>query len=374
MVPGSATQRAAEVAVPPMSLAAIIGESAPIQVLKRRARSLLDAEKRGGNHDLPPILISGETGTGKKLLAQALHFEGSRSDGPFVRVNCACVTPQRFEAEMFGLGTEASVQGGERKIGLVEAADGGTLFLDEIDELDLSCQTRLLKLLEEPILIQGDGGRHRRVDVRIIASTNQDLEGMVRNGSFRCDLYFRLCVVTLAMPPLRSMGDDIVRIAEFYLQRHGVRYGRTGLRLLAGAKARLKAYGWPGNARELRNKLEQTVLLAQGELIDAEQLGIAVAGSHVEAQASSGTMVAAHHGEDRAPEPGQKERLRQALEKTDWNVSRSARLLGLSRDIVRNRIKKFGFVRTYSSLENHVGEAFNDLCTLSTNPEAVFQE
>jgi DNA-binding NtrC family response regulator len=338
MMPGSGRPPAVDATAAPASLAAIIGESAPMQALKRRARQLLAAERRGGDRDLPPILISGDTGTGKKLLAEALHAEGARSAGPFVEVSCASLTPQRFEAEMFGLEAAQATPGGEGRTGLVESADGGTLFLDAVGELDLACQTRLLKLLAEQALPRGGAGRERRADIRIIAATSQDLEQMVQQGRFRGDLYFRLCVVTLAMPPLHSTGDDILRIAEFYLQHYALRYGRSGLRFAAGARARLLAYGWPGNVRELRNKLEQTALLAQDELIDAEQLGI---GAVKHRPAAVAADLAGGEGLD----PSQREAVRGVLEKTAWNVARSARLLGLTRDMMRYRIRKFGLVR-----------------------------
>ncbi len=340
VAPGAGAGRPAA----PLSAAALVGESAPMQALKRRLRQLLDVEKHGGGRQLAAVLISGETGTGKKLLAQALHFEGARRDAPFVKVDCASLTPPRFEAELFGIGSEGSAPGGERRVGLVEAADGGTLLLDEIDELELPCQARLLKLLEEQ-RFWGDGGRERRVDIRVIATTDRDLERMVRQGRFRGDLYFRLCVVTLAMPPLRRMVDDIPRLAEFYLQRHGLRYGRSGLRLSAAAQARLSAYDWPGNVRELSNKLEQTVLLGQGELIDAEQLGIAAAPAEAASPHRRESAAAAADPGNAEPDAEQRDALRRALDKTAWNVSRSARLLGLSRDTIRYRIRKFGFVR-----------------------------
>jgi DNA-binding NtrC family response regulator len=328
------------------SLATIIGESTPMQAMKAKARYVLEAERNIADGDLPAILITGETGTGKELLARALHFDGVRSERPFVEINCASLPPNLLEAELFGHERGAFTDAKERKIGLVEGADGGTLFLDEIGEVDLSIQAKLLKLLEEKTLRRIGSVRERKVNIRIISATNQDLEQMVREKRFRSDLYFRLRVITLTMPPLRMTGDDILRIAEFYLQAHGRRYGKKGLRFTPGAKEFLLDYGWPGNVREMRNMLEQTVLLTQDEMISPDQFA-ACRGLLYDDEPEGHEH--GHNGAERTPikkiSDMERDLVRKTLDRTDWNVTKSAKLLGLSRDMMRYRIEKYGLQR-----------------------------
>jgi len=330
------------------SLDAIIGESPPMLAAKAKAKQVLEAERRMNDNDLPAVLITGETGTGKELLARALHFEGVRNNWPFIEINCASLPPNLLESELFGHERGAFTDAKDRRIGLVEAAEGGTLFLDEIGEVDLSIQAKLLKLLEEKSLRRIGSVRERKVNIRIISATNRDLEQMVREGSFRSDLYFRLRVITMSMPPLRGTGDDILRIAKFYLQSHAKRYGKKGLYFTPEAEEALLRYSWPGNVRELRNMLEQTVLLAQDEAIPPDQLTCASRRPHDDKAWDD------EPGQSRSPAGGQgitkiseveQELVAKTLEKTDWNISKSAKLLGLSRDMLRYRIEKYGFAR-----------------------------
>jgi DNA-binding NtrC family response regulator len=331
------------------SLEAIIGESPPMMAMKAKARQVLEAEKRMlDSSDLPAILITGETGTGKELLARALHFEGVRNNSPFIEINCASLPPNLLESELFGHERGAFTDAKDRRIGLVEAADGGTLFLDEIGEVDLSIQAKLLKLLEDKTLRRIGSVRERKVNIRIVSATNQNLEQMVRDGRFRSDLYFRLRVISLAMPPLRGSGEDILRIATFYLHSHAKRYGKKGLRFSPAANERLLHYGWPGNVRELRNMLEQTVLLSQDEVITPEQLACGPAHAHDDSAQGNEhgreASAAVGRGSGRVSEAGQ-DLLFETLAKTDWNISKSAKLLGLSRDMLRYRIEKYGLAR-----------------------------
>lgn len=330
------------------SLEAIIGESPPIMGARAKAQQVLEAEKRMNDNDLPAILITGETGTGKELLARALHFEGVRKNWPFIEINCASLPPNLLESELFGHERGAFTDAKDRRIGLVEAADGGTLFLDEIGEVDLSIQAKLLKLLEEKTVRRVGSVRERKVNIRIVSATNRDLEQMVQEGRFRSDLYFRLRVITLSMPPLRETGDDILRIAKFYLQSHAKRYGKKELHFSPAAEDALLQHGWPGNVRELRNMLEQTVLLAQDAAIAPEQLAF---GSRRAQDDSARREVPGQFGPAAARrDPSrladvEQELVAKTLEKTDWNISKSAKLLGLSRDMLRYRIEKYGFAR-----------------------------
>lgn len=330
------------------SIETIIGESAPMMATKAKVQQVLEAERRMNDSDLPAILINGETGTGKELLARALHFEGVRSNFPFVEINCASLPPNLLESELFGHEKGAFTDAKDRRIGLVEAADGGTLFLDEIGEVDLSIQAKLLKLLEDKSVRRIGSVRERKVNIRIVSATNRDLEQMVQEGRFRSDLYYRLRVITLTMPPLRTTGDDILRIAEFYLQSHAKRYGKKGLHFTFEAEQALLRYCWPGNVRELRNMLEQTVLLAQGEAIGADRLTFALRRSKDEqAWKEPPRHNGFSAGENATPKMADVEQdlVAKTLEKTDWNISKSAKLLGLSRDMLRYRIEKYGFAR-----------------------------
>jgi len=326
------------------SLESIIGDSAPTTAMKDKVRQILEAERQISGGDLPSILINGETGTGKELLARALHFDGTRKDKPFIEINCASLPSNLLESELFGHEKGAFTDAKESRVGLAEAADSGTLFLDEIGEIDLALQAKLLTLLENRTVRRVGSVRERKVNIRIISATNQDLEKMVREGRFRSDLYFRLRVITLSTPPLRTTGQDILSIAEFYLQLHARRYGKKNLHFTPAAEQQLLGYSWPGNVRELRNTLEQSVLLAQGTEIDAGQLSICLGllnESHTIVSSSPPQMpslgkLAADISDDNQV------LLKRTLEKTGWNVSKSAKLLGLTRDMMRYRIEKYG--------------------------------
>ncbi|WP_330114484.1 sigma-54 dependent transcriptional regulator [Pseudomonas sp. JS3066] len=321
-------------------LAALIGESPAMMEVKSMVRQLLDAESRMADAELPAVLIEGETGTGKELIARALHFDGARSNGPFVEFNCASIPAHLLEAELFGHEKGAFTDAKDRRLGLVEAADGGTLFLDEVGEMDLVLQAKLLKLLEDRTIRRIGSVKERKVNLRIISATNCNLEQMVQQGKFRRDLFFRLRIISVRVPRLYARGDDILLLARHFLKQHGKRYGKSGLHFSAEAEHLLQSYSWPGNVRELRNMLEQTVLLSQGQLISAAQLHICP--SLVEDSTAHYRTDGNGHGAE--PE-AEREMVIRMLDKTDWNVTKSARLLGLTRDMLRYRIEKLGLIR-----------------------------
>ena len=317
----------------------LIGESAPMRALRQKIAQVIEAERQLTDADAPAVLIAGETGTGKELVARALHFSGHRRSSSFVEINCAALPAQLLESELFGHERGAFTDARERKLGLVETAEGGTLFLDEIGDMDLALQAKLLKLLEERTLRRVGSLRDQKGNVRIIAATHRALESLVEAGKFRSDLYFRLRVVELAVPPLRERGEDILLLTRHFLAVHGSRYNKPGLRLAPAAERLLAAHRWPGNVRELRNLIEKTVLLAQRDTVEAAELALP-------------SPAAANPQEPERPEGenlelAQAERglLRQALERADWNVTHAARLLGVSRDTLRYRIEKHGLIR-----------------------------
>jgi two-component system, NtrC family, response regulator AtoC len=315
-------------------LARLVGESEPMSALKARVRQVIAAESRLVDADPPAALVVGETGTGKELIARALHFGGSRRAGPFIEVNCSGIPANLLEAELFGYERGAFTDARERKLGLIEVANGGTLFLDEIGDIDPSAQAKLLKLLENKIVRRLGSVQERKVDVRIIAATHRNLEHLVQEGIFRSDLYFRLGVIRLEAPPLRKRGADIGLLAEHFLRHHCARYGKKPLRLADDALAELFAYYWPGNVRELRNTLEQCVVLARGEAIAATDLGLA-AGLF-----SPSAPTVPRENDVLNLEKAEQDLLLRALEQCEWNVSRAARLLGVSRDKLRYRMAK----------------------------------
>jgi DNA-binding NtrC family response regulator len=324
--------------------AALIGESAPMQRLRETLARIVEAERTRAGGESPAVLVTGETGTGKELVARALHFDGPRKAGPFVEINCASIPPQLLEAELFGFERGAFTDARERKIGLIEAADGGTLFLDEIGECELALQAKLLKLLEDRRVRRLGSVREHTVSLRIVAATNRDLERLVAEGRFRSDLFFRLRILHVHTPPLRERGDDVVALATHFLKLQCARYGRPTLSFSPDALQALRHHPWPGNVRELRNVVEQSVIMAGGDRIEAHELTLTrlADAPRPQAKADRGPSPAA------PPEAGagtlaQMERraLLEALLANRWNVSKAARQLGVSRDTLRYRIQKF---------------------------------
>jgi two-component system, NtrC family, response regulator AtoC len=315
----------------------LIGESVPMRALKQRLAQLRQAELHMSGSGAPAVLILGETGAGKEVVARALHIAGPRRDKPFVELNCAAIPAQLLESELFGHERGAFTDARDRKLGLVETAEGGTLFLDEIGDMDIALQSKLLKLLEEKVIRRLGSVREQSVDVRIVAATHRPLEELVRLGRFRADLYYRLCVVQLQLPALRERGSDILLLARHFLQAHAQRYAKPIPSLSGEAEMALLRHPWPGNVRELRNVLEQAVLLGVGEVIEAQHLalpGSPAGGASAAGEAESGSPATLNELERTA--------LVQALDRTGWNVSRAARLLGISRDTLRYRIDKHG--------------------------------
>lgn len=309
----------------------LVGECAAMQLLRASIRKVVAGDEALRDADPPAVLITGETGTGKELVARALHFEGPRRNQPFVEINCAAIPAQLLESELFGHERGAFTDAKSKKLGLVETADGGTLFLDEIGDMELPLQAKLLRLLEDRSVRRVGGLRDQSVNVRIVAATHRQLDAQVAEGKFRADLFFRIRMVHLAIPALRDRGEDLLRLADHFLAHHARRYGKEGLSLSADVRQALLHHRWPGNVRELRNVVEQAVLMSAGPVIESVDLG------WLPATAGAAPVPA-------TPNLDQLERdaLLKALESSRWNVSQASRLLGISRDALRYRIDKHG--------------------------------
>ncbi len=244
----------------------IIGSCPPMQDLYSKIRKVAPTDSN--------VLIQGESGTGKELVARALHNLSRRAKAPMISVNCAAIPETLIESELFGHEKGAFTGASAGRAGLVEAADGGTLFLDEIGELPLEAQARLLRVLQEGEIRRVGSVQSQKVDVRLIAATHRDLKSLAKLGQFREDLYYRLHVIALKLPPLRERGADVGEIAKAFLIRQSSRIGRTDLRFAADAEQAIRQYSWPGNVRELENAVERSVILTESTEISAELLGI----------------------------------------------------------------------------------------------------
>jgi two-component system nitrogen regulation response regulator NtrX len=249
----------------------LVGESDVMRALEQHIRSAAPSNSR--------VLITGENGSGKEIVARTLHRLSHRAEQPFVDVNCAAIPEELIESELFGHRKGAFTGAIDERKGKFELADGGTLFLDEVGDMSVRTQAKVLRVLQEQTFQKVGGQQPITVDVRVIAATNKDLEAEIERNTFRDDLYYRLNVIPIAVPPLRSRGNDIVVLAEHFLRRFSAETGTPRKRLSSGAASKLKAYHWPGNVRELRNVIERLAILLRGDTIEVEdiQLGTRVA-------------------------------------------------------------------------------------------------
>jgi transcriptional regulator with GAF, ATPase, and Fis domain len=284
------------------------------------------------------VLLLGETGTGKEVTARYIHNRSPRSERAFIGLNCAALTETLLESELFGHEKGAFTGATAQKIGRFELADGGTLFLDEIGDISASTQVKLLRVLEEREFVRVGGVKTVACDVRIIAATNRNLKEAVASGSFREDLFYRLNVFPVEVPPLRQRREDIPPLAEYFTRLASIDVGRP-TRLSDEAIAILTSHAWPGNIRELRNVIERAVLLCEGEEILPMHLPQEIAGAAAEAMDAQGDS--SLWGYERAM-------IVKALTENDWNQSKAARSLGISRDNLRYRVKKYKIERPRS--------------------------
>jgi DNA-binding NtrC family response regulator len=285
------------------------------------------------------VLILGESGTGKGMVARGIHRLSSRASGPFVVVNCASIQPELLESELFGHEKGAFTGAVDRKPGLLEVADSGTLFLDEVSEMDLKAQSKLLTAVEEQAFRRVGGVRQIEVNVRLLAATHRDLEQRVRDGSFREDLFYRLNVFQLVMPPLRDRGDDVLELARHFIRELNPVLGRSVQTISSKAARALRGSHWPGNVRELRNVIERAMILCGGESLEVEHLPLNLAD---DAQAPSSRLESLAEMEAR--------HIRKVLENQDLTVQKAADILGISRSTLYLKMKQYGIERAPSTV------------------------
>lgn len=279
------------------------------------------------------VLLTGESGTGKDLTAKVLHYTSARAGRPFVNITCSALPENLLESELFGYERGAFTDARQQKRGLLEQADGGTVFLDEIGEMTPPLQAKILRFLEEKAFRRVGGSADIRVDVRVVAATNRTLEDEVRAGRFREDLFYRLNVLPLKLPPLRAHIEDVPALVAFYIDLFNREFKKNIRGISAAALALLRSHGWPGNVRELRNVVERAMLLASGETLEPVDFPISSArpaGRSIELPVEGVVL-----------EQVERELVQQALERTGWNQTRAAKLLGLNRDQIHYRIEKF---------------------------------
>jgi two-component system response regulator AtoC len=319
----------------PYSFDRIVGDSQPVAAM----RALL---KKIAASPASTVLLTGESGTGKDLAAKVIHYNSDRASKSFMNITCSALPESLLESELFGHERGAFTGADRQKRGLFETADGGSVFLDEIGEMVPALQARLLRFLEEKTFKRVGGTADIRVDVRVIAATNRKLEEEVKRGRFREDLYYRLNVLSVGLPPLRERPADIPLLLTYYVDTFNTEFKKRVQGIAPEALARLKTYGWPGNIRELRNAVERAMLLGDGNTLTLDDFPIASGGA---ARLTEGVALPANGIN---LEELERSLVIQALERSGWNQTRAAALLGLNRDQIRYRIEKFKLERVSS--------------------------
>jgi two-component system, NtrC family, nitrogen regulation response regulator NtrX len=308
----------------------MVGESGALRRLREQVEMAAPTNGR--------VLIFGENGTGKELVARTIHQLSRRRQGPFLEVNCAAIPEELIESELFGHAKGAFTGAVGDKPGRFEQANGGTIFLDEIADMSLKTQAKVLRVLQEQVMERVGGTQRIKVDVRVLAATNKDLPGEIRAGRFREDLYFRLNVIPIFVPPLRDRHDDIPLLADHFMALMAAEYGRRPKRLAPEASGRLQQYGWPGNVRELRNVIERLMIMVPGETITAQDLAFL---GHDELREPP-PRVDASMPLAEARERFERDYILQALAAQQGNISRTADVLGVERSNLYKKMKAFG--------------------------------
>ncbi len=285
------------------------------------------------------VLVTGESGTGKELIARAIHWASDRQDGPFVAVNCAAIPEHLLESELFGHERGAFTGAVARRVGRFERANGGTLFLDEIGDMSLVLQAKILRVLEERILERVGGEETMPLDVRVVAATHQNLEQRIAGGDFREDLYYRLAVVELHVPPLRDRGDDVRELALHYVAHFAERYGRAMEGITVEALERLQDYHWPGNVRELRNVLDRAVLLSRGGVLRSGELRLGAASPGVSTRSQNADNLGASASLSLADVEA--DHIRKVLVAAKGHMGNAAKILGIHRNTLARKVREF---------------------------------
>jgi two-component system, NtrC family, response regulator AtoC len=312
----------------PYSLRAIVGESETMESLRQLVAKVAASPAS-------TVLLTGESGTGKDLVAKTIHYSSTRSPRPFMNITCSALPEQLLESELFGHERGAFTDARLQKRGLLESADGGTVFLDEIGEMVPALQAKLLRFLEEKSFKRVGGAADIRVDVRVVAATNRNLEEQVAKGGFRSDLYYRLNVLPIPLPALRDHPEDVPHLVNFFLDSFNREFKKHVTGVSPAAETLLKTYGWPGNVRELRNVVERAMLLAEGPRLEVHDFGALKPGAGT---GDPFDLPAA--GVDL--EELERSLVAQALRRAGGNQTKAAALLGINRDQIRYRIEKFG--------------------------------
>ncbi|MFA4873915.1 MAG: sigma-54 dependent transcriptional regulator [bacterium] len=286
-----------------------------------------------------PVLITGQSGTGKELVAREIHNRSERSRKPFVTVNCVTLASNLLESELFGHEKGSFTGAVSRHLGKLQIADNGTLFLDEICESSDSVQVKLLRFLQEKELERVGGNETIRVDVRVIAASNRDLQQRIKEGRFREDLFYRLNMVSITLPPLRERGDDIVELARYFVNKYNLEFGKS-VEISPEVMGILKQHSWPGNVRELENVIGQAVILAEGKYVELKHLPYSVAGSLIEHAIFLGEGESLIDRMDAI----ESEIIRIALEENNWNQSQAAKSLGIKRSSLQYKVEKYGLM------------------------------
>ncbi|MCC6419880.1 MAG: sigma 54-interacting transcriptional regulator [Gemmataceae bacterium] len=307
----------------------LVGNSAPMKAIEAQIGRVAGTNAT--------VLIRGESGSGKELVARAIHYSSNRKDGPFICLNCAALTETLLESELFGHEKGAFTGATEKKVGKFEAADRGTIFLDEIGEMNVGTQAKLLRVLEGHPFERVGGNTPIRVDVRVVSATNQPLEKNLQEGTFRRDLFYRLQVVEMRVPPLRERLSDVPLLADHFLRRFVRETGRKIRGFTPAALKKMETYHWPGNVRELRNVVERAVALGTGPVLDTQDVWLSSAEAGGPAPMASEEPVY----EPLSMDEVEKRHIRRTLEHTDWNKSQAASILGIERSTLDRKIKAY---------------------------------
>jgi PAS domain S-box-containing protein len=310
----------------------VIAESAPM-------RDVLNFVRRVAASEATTILLEGDNGTGKDLVAKTLHYQSLRQAEPFIAINCAAIPETLLESELFGYEKGAFTDARSQKRGIFELADKGTLFLDEIGEIPLMLQAKLLRVLEDQSFRRLGGLKDINLDLRVVAATNKNLREAVKEGAFRQDLYFRLNVIQILIPPLRDRLEDIVPLTKFFIDHYNRKFKRNIEGVTDAAAKLLQQHDWPGNVRELRNAIERAMILEESSLITPPSLPIAISRPDPGAPVVPAIMDIPTDG--LSLEDNERSLLARALEKTNGNQTQAARLLRITRDTLRYKMKKF---------------------------------